>query len=177
MTLHGPGNRVPTSPDGGYTFHLECECGWMASSYLKPDEAWRKLIEHMQLVGNVNAPQGSDGQLADSSPAAEPSTQNAPLPIPEKAVEQAAKAMHEAERDNYCTKGETWCGTWEECLADPELWGGENFTLEETLGFAEAALRAGLEAMGARVEERGVAWDGIGVHRRLVSDWQAVEEE
>jgi len=59
-------------------------------------------------------------------------------------VERAAKAAHEAEREKYLAAGEPGTEPWDQCVADASLWGGENFTLDEVLGFHRAALEAAL---------------------------------
>jgi hypothetical protein len=63
--------------------------------------------------------------------------------ITDEMVERAAKGSHEAERAQYIAAGED-APTWEECLAEEDLWGGENFTLADVLSFSRAALETAL---------------------------------
>jgi 8-oxo-dGTP pyrophosphatase MutT (NUDIX family) len=100
------------------------------------------------------------------------------LPIPAEAIMAAARAAHEAERAVYVAEGEE-TPSWDEAVADSTCWAGENFTLEEVLGFQEAAIRAAFEEMGLRVvkEGRTTYADNKFVGRwRLVADWVEVPD-
>jgi hypothetical protein len=105
------------------------------------------------------------------------------LRLDPKAVDAAAKAAHELERDRHESAGETGVPTWQACLDDPTCWGGENFTLEQVLGFYEAAIRAFLDAMQAEEEQRTKPYPQPGApssawnvtHYRLVTAWRRLD--